>query len=777
MATVAGNTHYDIDDLKAVAERDPEAAYIAVGYPGDLQLNGNNLVGLCPFHDEQGPSFTIFPDGRFKCFGCGASGSVIDFFLRLEYNAENPGPEDLTRDAVAELARRLGVAPRPAVDLDWTMDDVDLSAVEQLAMARGWLPDAIRALGGREDGDFVVWPMKDAEGRQVGRKRRRADNALITLAGGGTTKSQSLDGNALIYPDDLAHLPDPVLLTEGEADAVAAISAGHQAVVATAGASARRKSEQWLQALLKGRSVVVVPDPDAAGRAWRDRLTRLLRNAGCEVRLLIADGDRDLDDRLRRAGDGTAELVALMEAAEPYEPPDEAAELSVFSDDDGKLIYPRIAEHLRRQAPVFGLRDRLYRYVGGVYRPDGEARIRAQLSGLLRERHSVHARREVVGYLLNRFPLLPDGHQNATDFLDPDPHLLNVANGLLDVTDLTLRPHDPEYLSTLQVPHEFDADADCPRIDRFLNEVFPDDAVPLAYEFVGTILRRDLNTERVLLLLGEGENGKSMFIQMLQALVGAHNYSAITAQQLDEGRFYAINLLGKLANFCADLPATTLRETSTFKRAVSRDPIEGEWKGVQPITFTPFAKFVFSCNQIPSTRDHSHAFYRRWMPIEFPHKFVDPAGYDEAFSPADHRPARPREELLVELTDPGELRGLLARALHAAQDVAERGGRYSEPQSVEAAQKRFRRETDNVAWFADECLFRDENATVARQQVYNVYTRWAEAQGLTAEPQYDFNKRLEDLGAKRYRPRTNDGRVKAWRGIGVIPDEAPSQEF
>ena len=49
----------------------------------NLRKKGNNLVGLCPFHSEKTPSFTIFPDNRFKCFGCGKYGdsiALLDFF-------------------------------------------------------------------------------------------------------------------------------------------------------------------------------------------------------------------------------------------------------------------------------------------------------------------------------------------------------------------------------------------------------------------------------------------------------------------------------------------------------------------------------------------------------------------------------------------------------------------------------------------------------------------------------------------------------------------------
>lgn len=49
----------------------------------ELKTQGNRKIGLCPFHNERTPSFFVFSDSRFKCFGCGESGDVIDFIQKF----------------------------------------------------------------------------------------------------------------------------------------------------------------------------------------------------------------------------------------------------------------------------------------------------------------------------------------------------------------------------------------------------------------------------------------------------------------------------------------------------------------------------------------------------------------------------------------------------------------------------------------------------------------------------------------------------------------------
>ena len=53
-------------------------------YGVELSRRGRNLIGLCPFHADKDPSFTVFPDGRFKCFGCGEHGDAADFVQKAQ---------------------------------------------------------------------------------------------------------------------------------------------------------------------------------------------------------------------------------------------------------------------------------------------------------------------------------------------------------------------------------------------------------------------------------------------------------------------------------------------------------------------------------------------------------------------------------------------------------------------------------------------------------------------------------------------------------------------
>jgi phage/plasmid-associated DNA primase len=111
----------------------------------------------------------------------------------------------------------------------------------------------------------------------------------------------------------------------------------------------------------------------------------------------------------------------------------------------------------------------------------------------------------------------------------------------------------------VQLPVDWNPKATCPRIDRFLWEVIPPDALDLVLEVIG-YATYPANPYRVaVLLLGPGRNGKSILLRVLAALLGPENVSAMPLQVLAENRFASAELLGKLANIGGDLDAREVR--------------------------------------------------------------------------------------------------------------------------------------------------------------------------------------------------------------------------
>jgi hypothetical protein len=185
--------------------------------------------------------------------------------------------------------------------------------LRDLAARRGWTVEALHALGCEARDGRVVFPMRDAEGKMTGKKERRGDGQLI-----GDRKSHTTSGsrNGLFYPTPFPQ-DGPVLVCEGEPDTAAALSAGHEAVVGTAGCNPGEIGRNALPRLLHGRECILAPHPDKEGRKWLGQVGRLLANGQGHVRFVPADTG-DLDDRLRGQSDRPAFLQKVIAEAVPW---------------------------------------------------------------------------------------------------------------------------------------------------------------------------------------------------------------------------------------------------------------------------------------------------------------------------------------------------------------------------------------------------------------------------------------------------------------------------
>jgi hypothetical protein len=239
---------------------------------------------------------------------------------------------------------------------------------------------------------------------------------------------------------------------------------------------------------------------------------------------------------------GTIEDLMEIDPQERLHPPTTDAtpgggdpSAAEFFDSSGGLVVPRISDIIRLRGHLrHGVDRRLYRYVGGVYRGDGDGFVRSQVRTLLCERVKRRHIDEVLAYIGTFEDMILEW---------PPAHLVNIANGLLDWETERLHPHSPDVPSCIQLPVRWNPLATCPRIETFLSEVLPWDAIEFALELIGYAIYTGNPLRIAVLLLGPGCNGKSVLLSILKALLGAQNVAAIPLQLLAEHRFAAAELL------------------------------------------------------------------------------------------------------------------------------------------------------------------------------------------------------------------------------------------
>lgn len=224
------------------------------------------------------------------------------------------------------------------------------------------------------------------------------------------------------------------------------------------------------------------------------------------------------------------------------------------------------------------------------------------------------------------------GEQLYKQFLDtatlpaPSPRsrstvLINLQNGTYEIGVKTpfLRPFAAVDFLTHQLSFAYSTEANAPQWQAFLDKVVPDtSSQQVLAEYLGYLFVAPsrLKLEKVLLLHGGGANGKSVFFEVVTALLGKENVSSYSLNSLTTEPAYArAHLATKLVNYASELGRGL--EADTFKQIASGEPIEARLPYGQPFTLNDYAKFIFNTNELPSQVEHTHAFFRRFLIVPF----------------------------------------------------------------------------------------------------------------------------------------------------------------
>ncbi|OPZ08656.1 MAG: hypothetical protein BWZ08_00994 [candidate division BRC1 bacterium ADurb.BinA292] len=663
-------------------------------------------------------------------------------------------------------------------------------AVAELAARRGWAVTALRNLGAVAKLDEVRIPMRNVKGEVTGWRRRRGNNQAFRDANKALTVKGGHNGFISPWP-----IPSegPALLVEGEADAAAALSAGHTAVVATPGAQPGRQVVEAAQALLAGREVILAPDPDEAGRGWMARIGGALRAAGCRVRYVPPLPGEDLDKRLSRSTDPRAELARLIEAALPWTSPagegDDAADAPVGVVEVGEATGPRpltdlgnaerfAAQHKGRL--LFDVRCNAWRvWDGKRWRLDttGEAMRRAAQTVRNIYREAAAAADSKQREALADWAKSSESRMRLTalvalaqgllviepDQWDADPWALNVNNGMVDLRTGRLRPHNPADHCTRLAPVDFIEGATHPVLDKVLQEAIPD---PEERDFTQRIFGYSLSGEKyekaVAFVYGPKDTAKSTLVEPVMKALGEYAVTVepeilmkrdfsngggpspeiarldgarlVGTSETAEGQKLNSGLVKRISGGGARL---TARECHANTREFD-------------VTFL----LLFQSNYRPRVAADDDAFFTRLKVIPF-----------DVVIPRDRRDPRIKQTLE---SDPAAQSAILWWLVQGCLAWQREGLR--EPAAVTAATGKYQDEMDSLSGFFDDCCRFHPSAWVTVKGLREAYEAWAKENG--EKQQYLLSTRAfaERLKKRGCEPQKIGGK-RCWTGIELSGDD------
>ena len=383
----------------------------AVSQYVNLKRRGKNLVGLCPFHSEKTPSFTVYPEnGSFYCFGCGVGGDVftftglienLDYIEAVKLLAERSGvtlPQDGYDDSMQRLKNKIYDINRDTARFfhsylmspegKWALDyltgrGLTLKTIRHFGL--GAAPDSwdmlIKHLKGKaySESDMVAANVvgKSQRGTLYDRFRKRVMFPIINIRGniiafsGRAMPGEDKQGGKYVNTSDTpvykksANLfgmnfaknscSERIILVEGNMDVITLHQAGFTNTVAPLGTAITSEQVNLLARYTK--EIVLTLDADAAGQKAIRRASELLADSGLKVRVITIPDGKDPDEYIKK--NGSDRFAALLQGAVSdmeYKLLTAAGGIDT-SSDDGRLRYISAAAEIVAQSDDMITRD------------------------------------------------------------------------------------------------------------------------------------------------------------------------------------------------------------------------------------------------------------------------------------------------------------------------------------------------------------------------------------------------------------------------------------
>ncbi len=422
----------------------------------NLKRRGKNLVGLCPFHSEKTPSFTVYPEnGSFYCFGCGVGGDVftftglienLDYIESVKLLAERSGitlPQDGYDDSMQRLKKRIYDINRDTARFfhaflmspggKWALDyltgrGLTVKTIKHFGL--GAAPDSWDALihhlkeKGYTESDMLAANVigQSQRGSLYDRFRKRVMFPIINIRGnivafsGRAMPGEDKQGGKYVNTADTPVYKksenlfginfaknvcsERVILVEGNMDVISLHQAGFENTVAPLGTAFTTEQANLLSRYTK--EIVLMLDADAAGQKAVRRASELLENTGLSVRVVVVPDGKDPDEYIKK--NGKERFAALLEGAVSdmeYKLLTAAKDINL-DNEDGRLKYLAAAAEIIAASDDIMTRDI---YIGRLSEKYGVSRtaLTARIEELRKRNRRQKQKKEISDIIRPKF--------------------------------------------------------------------------------------------------------------------------------------------------------------------------------------------------------------------------------------------------------------------------------------------------------------------------------------------------------------------------------------
>lgn len=337
--------------------------------------------------------------------------------------------------------------------------------------------------------------------------------------------------------------------------------------------------------------------------------------------------------------------------------------------------------------------------------------------------------------------------------LDRDPMLLCCKNGTLDLVTGKLREFAPSDMITKMCDTVYDPLCPTPLFTKFVNEIVCGDMELLNYiqKTLGYCLTGKTSEQELYFWSGQGSNGKSTLLSIMAAAMGEHAKHTRSKTFAKKSSSAVENDLAALCGarmvIASELDAGTVFSDSTIKSLTGDETISTRFLFKEYFEYLPTFKIIIAANHKPVIYDTTYAMWRRIRVVPF--SFT--ASEDE------------KDIYLKDKIIARELPGVLAWAVEGCMKYQKEG--LTPPQCVIEATEKFRKESNPLEQFVEDCCVVGGDKSVYNMTLRNFYADWCKAMSCSPIAQGKFTEALEAMGLEKRRDGIHGEYV--WHGVGL----------
>ena len=430
---------------------------------------------------------------------------------------------------------------------------------------------------------------------------------------------------------------------------------------------------------------------------------------------------------------------------------DSVSKLNSILDKRKENTASLLADILAEALHPFKKEDDLYCYRHGVYVKCTKKKMLELIHDIIGERTgkvSMREQTQSVDLLIASTP--------QTDSIPHHPNLLNVKNGILDISKMTVMPHNPSYKFTYQLSLDYNPKAACP---KFIKDMINISANKSGYyehlqEYCGYLISDYPILKEFGLFIGPPNTSKSFVAAIIRMIIGNEYVNAVDMKKLNH-EYYLASMCSKKLNICSDMGSAPLSDFGILKQLTSSDDaiqIRNIFSSTKSILDRP--KLLFAANQYPNitaSMENMKALFARSHIIPFDYKIKKKNRIDGY------------AQILFE--EEGE--GILNWMLEGYVRFLKNGRKFTKCFAVQQARDEFKRTYSLAVDFVDECLEFKKKGKVFTCELNEALQEYAEDHNVPYNPIYMKQLRgiLFSMGIENKKIRKKKKTLQGFEGI------------